>query len=197
MAGAGALLASATGAVAALRRASKPLHPHGEVLPGRIYRRGGAATTGMTGVAWLDEPGEHDAEVRRSRAIGLPRWLPDIHGLAVRVRSLESEADLLFATTGRGGVSRFVLTASRQAQRRPMTTLLPYQTPPGPVLLGLEAISDEEGTLFHRAAGPALLFRALDVLVELLEIEIEVGAVGPAEVIEGAAGRSDCPGPDN
>lgn len=142
-AGGGALLASATGTMASLRRVRKPLHPQGEVLTGRIYRRGRDATAGTTGVAWLDEPGENDVDVRRSRAIGLPPWLPDIHGLAVRVRTAAGEGDLLFATTGRGRVSRFVLTASRQAQRRPMTTLLPYQTHTGPVLLGLEAISDE------------------------------------------------------
>src|SRR4051794_35292637 len=123
-AGGGALLASATGAVAALRRACKPLHPRGEILPGRIYRRGWDATTSTTGVAWLDEPGEDDVDVRRSRAIGLPGWLPDVQGLAVRVRSQDGEADLLFATTGMGRVSRFVLSPTRRAQRRPMTTLL-------------------------------------------------------------------------
>jgi hypothetical protein len=145
-AGAGSLLASATGAVASLRRARKPLHPRGEVLAGRIYRRGRDAatgTSGTTGVAWLDEPGEDDVDVRRSRAIGLPSWLPDIHGLAVRVRTAAGEGDLLLATTGHGRISRFTLTASRQAQQRPMTTLLPYRTPTGPVLLGLEALGDE------------------------------------------------------
>jgi hypothetical protein len=141
-AGGGALLAGATGALASVRRASKPLHPEGEVLVGRIHRAGRSDETPRTGVAWLDEPGDDDVAVRRSRAIGLPQWLPDIHGLAVRVRTAAGEGDLLFATTGRGPVTRYVLTASRQGQR-PMTTLLPYETAIGPVLLGARLIGDE------------------------------------------------------
>ena len=88
-AGGGALLASATGALASVRRAAKPLHPDGEVVAGRLHRRGAGAGAPRTGVPWLDEPGEDDVEVRRSRAIGLPSWLPDIHGLAVRVRAAD------------------------------------------------------------------------------------------------------------
>jgi hypothetical protein len=139
-AGGGALLAGATGALASVRRARKPLHPEGAVVTGRLHRSGGGARS--TGVPWLDEPGDDDVEVRRSRAIGLPSWLPDIHGLAVRVRTAEGVGDLLFATTGRGRVSRFVLTASRRAGARPMTTLLPYDTDTGPLLLGAEATGE-------------------------------------------------------
>jgi hypothetical protein len=138
-AGGGALLAAATGALASLRQSPKPLHPDGVVVSGRIRRRGCDDGADRTGVAWLDEPGEDDVDVRRSRALGLPRGLPDIHGLAVRVRTAGGEGDLLFATTGQGRLSRFVLTASRHPQRRPMTTLLPYETDSGPLLLGARA----------------------------------------------------------
>jgi hypothetical protein len=94
----GVLLAGATQAIAAVRPAAKPLHPRGEVVRGRVFRRG--ARPG-TGVAWLDTAGEDDVLVRRSRAIGLPGAAPDIHGLAVRVpRPDGGYGDLLFATTG-------------------------------------------------------------------------------------------------
>ena len=133
---AGVLLAGAVAAVAGLRRARKPLHPHGSVSHGRLVRHGGGESTG---VAWLDRGGEDDVLVRRSRALGLPRWLPDIHGLALRVPAPDGAVgDLLLASTGLGAVSRFVLTWSRSSERRPMTTLLPYRTPRGPLLIGAE-----------------------------------------------------------
>jgi hypothetical protein len=131
-AAAGGALAGATHALAALRSAAKPLHPEGEVFSGTIARRGSPTPTG---VAWLDQPGTDDVDVRLSRAVGLPDRLPDIHGLALRVHAPDGPADLLFATTGTGRLTRYLLTASRDARRRPMTTLLPYRTPTGAVLL--------------------------------------------------------------
>lgn len=84
--------------------------------------------------------------MRISRAVGLPGPLPDVHGLAVRVfldRGAAGEpgghGDLLFATTGWGRVSRFVLVPTRSRTSRPMTTLLPYRTRGGSVLLGVRA----------------------------------------------------------
>lgn len=128
----GALLATATHAVAKVRPAAKPLHPCGEVVRARLFRQGSETPSG---VAWLDEAGEDEVVVRRSRAIGLPRTLPDIHGLALRVQTADRYGDVLFATTGRGRLGRFVLTASRHPRQRPLTTLLPYETVAGPVLL--------------------------------------------------------------
>src|SRR5687768_8860748 len=79
----------------------KPLHPDGAVLPGTL-RRSGAPTT--WGTPWLDATGEHEATVRLSRSAGLPPPLPDILGLAIRVRVDNRDADLLLSTTGRGRV---------------------------------------------------------------------------------------------
>lgn len=137
----GTLLAATTRAVAAVRPVAKPLHPRGEVVRGRLFRAGAVPTTG---VAWLDEAGVDDVLVRRSRAIGLPGSVPDIHGLAVRVpRPDGGHGDLLLASTGWGRLTRFVLTASRSPQGRPMTTLLPYRTARGPVLIGARATGEE------------------------------------------------------
>jgi hypothetical protein len=133
----GSVLAAATQGVASLRPARKPLHPDGEVVDGRVFRRG---SDEPTGVAWLDEEGEDDVVVRRSRAIGLPASLPDIHGLAVRVPTDGGPGDILFATTGWGRITRFVLTATRQPRARPMTTLLPYDTDSGALLLAADGV---------------------------------------------------------
>jgi len=133
---AGTALSATIRTVAALRPASKPLHPDGVVVTGTLERRGSAVPTGS---AWVDEPGQDEVVVRLSRAIGLPEAVPDIHGLAVRVPTPAGEGDLLFASTGWGPVGRFVLTFGGGPESRPLTTLLPYRTSTGPVLLGVRA----------------------------------------------------------
>lgn len=138
----GQALRAATITVAAARPAAKPLHPEGSVVTGRLERVGGLST----GAAWLDQAGEDEVLVRQSRAVGLPQVAPDIFGVAIRV-PVEGgrHGDLLFASTGLGRLSRFTLTASRSPYRRPLTTLLPYRTPVGPVLLA--AVHSDERTL--------------------------------------------------
>lgn len=137
----GALLATATRTTSALRPAAKPLHPRGRVRQACLYRKG---VEPMLGVEFLDAAGIDEVVIRESRAIGLPPALPDIHGLAIRVPNTDgSHGDLLFASTGRGRFSRFVLSASRSTYGRPMTTLLPYRTAAGPVVLGARAAGHE------------------------------------------------------
>lgn len=140
----GALLATTLSVMAAVRRAAKPLHPAGAVVLGRLER---TRTQPVTGIPWLDDPGVDEVLVRRSRAVGLPETLPDIHGLAVRVPIGSGHADLLFASTGRGAVTRFLLTVSRSPEGRPLTTLLPYRSPAGPLLLAATAAGPDRFTL--------------------------------------------------
>ena len=127
----GQVLRAVIGAVDALRPAAKPLHPQGAVTRGVLERHGGAVPSG---IAWLDGSGTDDVLVRWSRAVGLPSPAPDVFGLALRVQVGGLPADVLFSTTGTGPVSRFALLPAWSAQR-PMTTLLPYRTLSGPVLL--------------------------------------------------------------
>jgi hypothetical protein len=136
----GAALAAATRSIAFLRPASKPLHPVGVTLTGRLTRRG---SDEPTGVVWLDEPGQDEVVVRLSRAVGLPSALPDIHGLAMRVLG-EETGDLLLASTGWGRLGRYVLTFGMRPEARPLTSLLPYRTDVGAVVLGARA--GESGT---------------------------------------------------
>lgn len=145
----GQLLRGVIALTTAVRPARKPLHPRGRLVRATLTRFG--ADPG-TGVSWLDGPGEDSVQVRISRAVGLPRFLPDIHGLAVRVPTAHGYGDLLLASTGTGRVSRFVLTAAHEAGGRPMSTLLPYRTPAGPVLLG--ATEDAPGRWQLAVASP-------------------------------------------
>ena len=136
------------------RPAAKPLHPEGVVTSGTLRRFGAAETVDA---AWLDEPGTDRVLVRQSRAVGLPSGLPDIFGLALRVPTPDGgHGDLLLASTGLGRLTRFTLTVSRSPRRRPLTTLLPYRTPCGPVLIS--AVYGDEHTIvlswaLGRAAG--------------------------------------------
>jgi hypothetical protein len=102
------------------------------------------------GVPWLDEPGGDDALVRFSRGGGLPDVLPDVLGVALRIDPWGRPGDLLFATTGRGRIGRFLLRPRRANAVAPVTysTLQPYRTPTGPVVLSLTPA----GTTLHLAA---------------------------------------------
>jgi hypothetical protein len=134
----GALLGVGARLLASVRPARKPLHPAGRVVTGRLRRLG---LTPPTGIAFVDQAGDQTVLVRESRAVGLPEPLPDIHGLAIRVTNAEgTPGDLLLATTGWGRLTRFTLTASRSAWGRPMTTLLPYETVSGPMLIGARSL---------------------------------------------------------
>lgn len=128
----GAALGLVFGTVARLRSADKPLHPHGSLFAATLERQG---LTPPVGVAWIDDPGSDQVTVRLSRSLGLPIPLPDVHGLTLRVPIDEAHADLLFATTGTGRISRYVFSPSVQPSARAYTTLLPYRAATGPLLL--------------------------------------------------------------
>ena len=113
---------------------------------------------------WLDSAGEDEVLLRFSRAIGLPPGLPDIHGIAVRVPVEDRFGDLLLASTGLGRITRFVLTASHDPGRRPLTTLLPYRGPHGPILIGARAVEGSSRSfelLWSRGLGPWVKFAHL------------------------------------
>jgi hypothetical protein len=150
--------------VGALRtRRRKALHPSGGVRSGMVLRQGCGA---RTGVAWIDKPGSDRVLLRLSRATGLPKVLPDILGLAMRVpREGGGHGDLLLATTGIGAVSRFLVRPTRRPGR-PYGSLMPYRTPTGPLLLAAFPLA-EDGTRFElacsRLRGPWARFGVLEV----------------------------------
>ncbi len=146
-------LGAVFGVLAALRRA-RPLHPTGKVMAAILTVR---PTGEPTGVPLLDEPGEYACLVRESRATGVPSPAPDVIGVALRVTITEAgaqrPADLLFASTGTGPVTRFTLALRRSAGAGPLTTLLPMAASTGPLLLALRPNGDGD-TLRLAWAGP-------------------------------------------
>jgi hypothetical protein len=162
----GQILRTAT-KLATARPAAKPLHPRGCLVGGTVRRWGG---DGKTGAAWLDHAGEDDVLVRKSRALGMPPLAPDIFGLALRVPTTgDRYGDLLFASTGLGRLTRFTLTPARSLHSRPLTTLLPYRTRAGAVMLAAVFDDESRATLawaarsgpWHRFAKLSLDYRAI------------------------------------
>lgn len=144
---AGRALAAITDGISRLRPAEKPLHPEGVNYLGHLVRPGSEVPTG---VPWLDEPGEDEVQVRTSHAIGLPGPIPDIDGLALRLRKDQAGyADVLLASTGWDRVSRHLLVPSWQ-EHQPLTTLLPYRSPIGPIVIGALPV-DVRGYELHWA----------------------------------------------
>jgi len=149
---AGKALAGAFAATARIRPARKPLHPKGELHTVTIERSG--LRDGI-GVPWIDEPGTSIGLVRVSRAIGIPNALPDIYGLALRVPLFGgAHADILFATTGLGRLSRFMLLPAQHAGQRAYSTLLPYRTTSGAVVLAALPVG-ADGLTFDLACAHA------------------------------------------
>lgn len=137
---AGTLLGAGAGLIGRTLHRVKPLHPDGELFHATITRVGAQGLN--AGVPWIETAGESPAIVRISRAIGLPSSLPDIAGMAIRVDPTEHAADLLLASTGSSRLGRFVLQPRRPGRTGTLTSLLPYRTLAGPLLLSASAAPD-------------------------------------------------------
>ena len=122
---------------------------------------------GRTGVAWLDEAGTNHVAVRLSRSLGLPAPRPDILGLALRIPTQPGQfGDLLLATTGTGHVGRYVLLPTRRHSLRAYTSLFPYRTLAGPLLLAAIPTAGSPRLYelaYSRLTGPWLSFGTLEV----------------------------------
>ncbi len=134
----GTALGAAFAVTAAIRR-SKPLHPVGVVASAVLSV---APDTARSGAPILDEPGEYDCLVRASYALGIGPEHPDIEGFAVRVRHADGLrlTDILFASTGVGPVSRFLLTVRPAGGHGAQTTLLPVRSAGHPLQLRLDPL---------------------------------------------------------
>ena len=155
-AGAGRLVGVLLGTLARLRH-GKPMHPRGVVHEGVLERTG---STPPWGVAWLDEPGRSDVVIRLSRGAGVPPPLPDLLGLAVRTVDVDGvRTDLLFSTTGRGRLSRFLPVPRRDAAAV-YGSIMGYRSDAGTLRLAAvgerSAGEGREGLVFVLAAARGL-----------------------------------------
>ena len=141
-AAAGAALGAAFGLAARVRR-NKPIHPAGSV---------GSAVLEVTspaphlGLPLFADPGRHSCLVRWSRSAGVPSPLPDVEGLALRVRDAGGgrPADLLFASSGEGPLTRYVPSLRPPRGHGPLSTLLPVVGATGSLMFLVVPLGDED-----------------------------------------------------
>ncbi|WP_457207562.1 hypothetical protein [Nocardioides sp. P5_C9_2] len=146
---AGHVLAAGLGGVAALRR-GKPLHPRGEISRAVLEVTTPVAGTGP----FVGSAATYDGLARHATAMGLPSPWPDIDGLALRLPVEGSDADLLFAATGTGRWTRHVLVPHRSGAPVPMTTLFPFETDAGRLVLGVFPDGDRFDLRVSVGSGP-------------------------------------------
>lgn len=131
------------------RRGKRAFHPHGVGFSGHL-RPAGINGHGETA---LEREGE--AMVRLSRSLGLPEWLPDPCGLALRIPDAHGPGrhqDLLLASSGAGPITRHAVLPARGFLDRPYSTLLPYRLAGRLVVICARAVAGD---------GPGPLLREL------------------------------------
>src|SRR5687767_10494345 len=124
---AGWAVSGALAAVAAARR-GKAVHPHGAVHRATLRVPGAAAAPRAARL--LGEPGEHEAIVRFSRSVGLPRPLPDLLGMSLRVLDVYGAGghqDLLLVTSVDLPLVHHVFVPAGDVQDRVYSSSLPFR----------------------------------------------------------------------
>jgi len=119
-------------------RPNRPNHPEGVHLVGTLERDG--LPLRASGIPWMDIAGSNRVEARISRSLGMPGSFPDIIGLAVRITEQDKRSDVLLASTGATGLGRFILRLRRDAASAIFTTMMPYESEAGPVLIAARTI---------------------------------------------------------
>ncbi|RWZ64587.1 hypothetical protein ELQ92_07490 [Labedella populi] len=128
-----------------LVRSPRPIHPTGVLLGGTldpILQR-----TVRSGIDWIDGPRRLEVGGRLSRGIGTPVPMPDVWGLALRLRDGSDDTggglgDILVSSVGNLGVPwRFVPVPRLSPHGARFTTVMPYRSPDGPVLVGARTLA--------------------------------------------------------
>ena len=123
---AGVAIGAVLAGVGVVRRA-KPVHPHGVTYRARLSVPGADAAPAASTL--LSTPADHAALVRFSRSLGLPRPLPDLLGMSIRVIDAygrDRHHDFLLVTSGEHPVLHHVFLPSGDVQQRPYSSALPY-----------------------------------------------------------------------
>lgn len=136
-------------------RPQRPIHPKGIQLVGTLERDSGVRAP--SGIPWLDTAGSNVVDARLSRSIGLPDAFPDIIGLAVRFTEQDKLSDMLLATTGPTGLGRFILRLRRDAAAAVFSSMMPYKSDDGPVLIAARTIRSPDRLPVEPSAFRSLL----------------------------------------
>jgi hypothetical protein len=121
-----------------LVRSPRPIHSAGLLLTGTIEPIRSASAAASSGIAWIDECAPGELTARLSRGAGLPVPVPDIWGLAVRT---DEGGDVLLSSTRLGVPWRFVPVPMLSPFGARFSTVMPYRSSRGPVLVGARTVS--------------------------------------------------------
>lgn len=131
--GIGGVLAALAGA-----RGAKAVHPHGVSYRGRLVIDGAARAPKQS--VLLRTAGEYTALMRFSRSVGMPRPIPDLLGLSVRVLDAygpdEHQDFLLVSSIDRPVLHHFFVPAT-DVQQRPYSSSLPFRAGDDTFLMGV------------------------------------------------------------
>jgi hypothetical protein len=134
--GAGYAVGLVLAGVSAVRR-GKAVHPHGAVYEAELVmqaHRGALSRTELFGT-----PGPRRALVRFSRSLGLPRPLPDLLGMSLRVPDaygVGRDQDFLMVTSIDAPLLHHLFVPARDVQQRPYSSSLPYRVGDRTFLVG-------------------------------------------------------------
>jgi hypothetical protein len=123
-------------------RGKRGFHPFGAGFSARLS----PVSEEAAGAGALGE--EREVLVRLSRALGLPEWLPDPCGLAIRAPDAYGPGrhqDLLMVSSARPPGGRHALLPSRGFGDLPYSTVLPYRLRGETVLFGARARTRRPG----------------------------------------------------
>src|SRR5215204_6149551 len=156
---AGFAIGGALAGLAALRR-GKAVHPHGAVYEAQLVmgrHEGELGRTELFGTAT-----SRPALVRFSRSLGLPRPLPDLLGMSVRVLDVYGSGrhqDFLMVTSIDAPVVHHLFVPAADVQQRLYSSSLPYRAGGRTVLVGAVPRADsprfENGNELERLAAAA------------------------------------------
>jgi hypothetical protein len=124
---AGLSIGAVLAALAAVRR-GKAFHPDGVVHHARLVLPG--VPTAPARAQLLSRAGEYRAIARFSRAVGLPRPIPDLLGRSLRVPNAYGDGrhqDFLLVTSADYPLVHHIFLPARDVQQRPYTSSLPYR----------------------------------------------------------------------
>jgi len=148
-------------------RGGKAVHPHGAMHEAELVVRGGLDAP--DGAELFATRGRHAAVVRFSRSLGLPRPLPDLLGMSVRVLDAYGpgqDQDFLMVTSIDAPMFHHLFVPASDVQQRAYSSSLPYKAGDAVFLVGAlprpdsprVGAGDELDRLAAAAATGALVF---------------------------------------
>ncbi|HEX6154213.1 MAG TPA: hypothetical protein VFZ19_11895 [Solirubrobacterales bacterium] len=123
-------------------RRKRGFHPFGVGFAARL------TPVGDPGIGAPALEREAEVEVRLSRSLGLPEWLPEPYGLALRISDAygaDMHQDFLLVTSASAPVARHALLPARGFCDLPYSTLLPYRLGGETVLIGARGLASRPG----------------------------------------------------